>query len=153
MIESSLKRSVSQAPVQTNFEVSCTISADLFKGEVFTPHGGRLLNFLFAGVVCGLLPARQCLHVMNVAAPKSPADNMWAESSCRKLRFPARRVVPLCRACGLCPSDLEPGFLRRPACGSLHACMSWAQAEPEACRPGGVASHTCGSLRAPACCG
>jgi hypothetical protein len=42
MIESSLKRSVSQAPVQTNFEVSCTISADLFRGKVFTPHGGRL---------------------------------------------------------------------------------------------------------------
>jgi hypothetical protein len=76
---------------------------------------------LSAGVVGGLLPARQCLHVKNVAAPKYPADNMWPKSSCRGLRIPARQVMALCSTCGPGPSDLEPGFLGRPSCGSLHA--------------------------------
>ena len=147
-----MKRSVGQAPVQTNFEVSARFRRTSLREKcLHRTVDGYCISFS-AGVVGGLQPARQCLHVKNIAAPKSPADNMWAESSCRELRFPARRVVPLCRACGPCPSDLEPGILRRPACGSLHACMSRVQAEPEACRPGGVASRTCGSLRALACC-
>ncbi len=61
------------------FRSECTISEDLFKGKVFTPHGGRLLYFFFCWsrwwfAAGPAMPARE-----ERCCPKSPADNMWAE--------------------------------------------------------------------------